>query len=195
MSETREPDERSFADWFRRVYERTPLPGPEARNRIDTSVRAGSGRRHAWFSLEPWFEPHTFTLRPIAGVAVAIALVAVGAVLAHRFEGRTERSPMSNAPVAQAPSTHAVRFVFVDAKASHVELVGDFNGWDASATPMRRRPGDGAWTIAVSLASGWHSYAFVVDGAEWVQDPTAPLAPADDFGTPRSVVVVGEHGI
>ena len=59
---------------------------------------------------------------------------------------------------------------------------------------MRRDPPGGTWTVNVPLSPGWHSYAFVVNGTRWVIDPQAPLAPAEDFGTPRSVVVVGEHG-
>jgi 1,4-alpha-glucan branching enzyme len=74
-----------------------------------------------------------------------------------------------------------------------VALVGDFNGWDEAATPMRH-DANNTWSVTVPLAAGWHAYAFVLDGAQWIHDPRAPLAPADEFGGPRSVVVVGEHG-
>jgi hypothetical protein len=194
MSEPREPDDREFSERFRQAYERTPLPGAEARARIVVAARSRPRPRRGWFGLAEWIEPRTITLRPIAAVAAAITLVAVGALLAHRLESPGRHHLTSNASAKWTPGTRAVRFVFVDGSASQVALVGDFNGWDASATPMRREP-NGPWTISVSLPPGWHSYAFVIDGATWAPDPNAPLAPKDDFGTPRSVVVVGEHGV
>ena len=58
---------------------------------------------------------------------------------------------------------HHVTF-FCDAPgAEAVSLVGDFNGWDSAATPMRRTP-DGRWTASLELHHGHHRYLFVVDG-------------------------------
>jgi 1,4-alpha-glucan branching enzyme len=77
--------------------------------------------------------------------------------------------------------------------ASRVSLVGDFNQWDASATPMRQL-GDGRlWLVDVPLAPGRHVYAFVVDG-DVTPDPAAPRAGEEDFGVPSSVVLVGMRG-
>ena len=60
-------------------------------------------------------------------------------------------------------SFHHVNF-FCDApEASHVCLVGDFNGWDMSATPMLRTP-DGRWMAGLELHHGHHRYLFIVDG-------------------------------
>jgi hypothetical protein len=194
MSDPREAADREFSDRFRRAYEQTPVPGAEARARIVTAAR-GRPRPRRGLGLEGWIEPRSITLRPIAAVAVAIALVAVGALLPRLFTGSDRRPSAGNAPAAWLPGTRAVRFVLVNPSASQVALVGDFNGWDAAATPMRRDQPDGAWTVSVSLPPGWHSYAFVVNGTTWVPDPHAPLSPRDDFGTLRSVVVVGEHGV
>ena len=80
-------------------------------------------------------------------------------------------------------------------RATRVSVVGDFNDWDASRTPMRRVDGGGTWIARVPLPEGHRVYAFVVDGDRWVVDPTAPLAPADEFGVARSVVVVSGNGI
>ena len=194
MNDPREPDERAFAERFRRAYERTSLPGPESRARIVESARARPRPKRPGLHPENGFEPRVMTLHPFAAVAAAIALVAVGALLTHEFESRARRESTSSAAAARPPATQPVRFVFVDGSASRVALVGDFNGWDADLTPMRRDPPGGTWTVNVPLSPGWHSYAFVVNGTRWVIDPQAPLAPAEDFGTPRSVVVVGEHG-
>ena len=198
MSEPRETDEREFAEGFKRAYERTSLPSPEARARIVNVAR--SQPRTGRHGLRPmrWLEPRTFTMRPIAAIAAAITLVAIGALLTYRFEPRAQQAPgresAIGASAARVPAARAIRFVFVDRSASQVALVGDFNDWDAGVTPMQRDPPEGTWTISVPLSPGWHSYAFVVNGTTWVPDPQAPLAPAEDFGTPRSVVVVGEHG-
>jgi 1,4-alpha-glucan branching enzyme len=74
-----------------------------------------------------------------------------------------------------------------------VSLVGDFNQWDAHATPMRQL-GDGRlWLVEVPLPPGRHVYAFVVDG-DVTPDPAAPRAGEEDFGTPSSVVLVGARG-
>ena len=87
-----------------------------------------------------------------------------------------------------------VEFVFVAPSARNVSLVGDFNGWDASATPMRRTDGRTTWSVAVQLPAGRHVYAFVVDGDAWVADPQAPLAPEQWYGQRNSVVVVAASG-
>jgi hypothetical protein len=35
-----------------------------------------------------------------------------------------------------------------------------------------------------------HRYAFLVDGKQYVADPTAPRSSGDDFGMPSSALVV-----
>ena len=72
----------------------------------------------------------------------------------------------------------------------HIILVGDFNDWDASSTPMRAARA-GVWTAVLPLAPGRYRYAFLVNGTEWIADPAAPRAPDDEFGAPGSVVTVG----
>lgn len=87
-----------------------------------------------------------------------------------------------------------MRFALVAPGASRVSLVGDFNQWDASATPMRQL-GDGRlWLVEVPLPPGRHVYAFVVDG-DVTPDPAAPRAGEEDFGVPSSVVLVGTRGL
>ena len=69
-------------------------------------------------------------------------------------------------------------------------MVGDFNDWSMSATPLERAPGDGVWYVTVPLEPGRYRYAFVVNGAIWRSDPEAPAA-EDEFGRANSVVTVG----
>jgi hypothetical protein len=88
-----------------------------------------------------------------------------------------------NAPVP-------VRFVF-EGKADRVSLVGDFNAWTVDSTPMRRAGTSEVWVVTLPVTPGRHTYSFVIDGTQWVADPTAPAAPDSDFGKPGSVILVG----
>ena len=99
-------------------------------------------------------------------------------------------SPMERCPgrprVARTvePGSEMVQFVLVAPQASSVAVVGDFNDWDPRRTPLRAEAAGGVWSVNVSLRSGQHQYAFVVDGKEWRPDPAAPRAVTDDFGSP-----------
>ena len=73
-----------------------------------------------------------------------------------------------------------VRLMFDDATARHVAAVGDFNGWSADSTPMRRSGPGHRWTATVALRDGAQRYAFVVDGTRWTIDPSAPHLRGED---------------
>jgi 1,4-alpha-glucan branching enzyme len=64
-----------------------------------------------------------------------------------------------------------VNFFFLAPEARQVSLVGDFNGWQAHASPMTRHP-DGSWSVQVPLHHGHHLYRFLVDGQPTL-DPRA----------------------
>jgi hypothetical protein len=85
-----------------------------------------------------------------------------------------------------------VRFSISAPAAARVSLVGDFDGWNPDALPMRRAGAD-TWTVDVRLEPGRHVFAFSVDGG-LRSDPAAPRAVEDDFGVPSSVVVVPGKG-
>jgi RNA polymerase sigma-70 factor (ECF subfamily) len=61
------------------------------------------------------------------------------------------------------------RFVFADANAKAVALLGDFNRWDADATPLAKST-SGGWSRTMRLTPGRYEYAFLVDGKRWVTD-------------------------
>jgi 1,4-alpha-glucan branching enzyme len=53
--------------------------------------------------------------------------------------------------------------------ADRVHLVGDFNGWSTSATPMRA--GELYWEARVVLRAGErYAYAYLLDGVDWCTD-------------------------
>jgi 1,4-alpha-glucan branching enzyme len=81
-----------------------------------------------------------------------------------------------------------VNFRCVAPSAANVQLLGDFNGWDPSATPMQRQA-DGAWFAQVSLNHGHHTYRFLVDGQPTL-DPKASGVARDPKGEKASLISV-----
>lgn len=73
-------------------------------------------------------------------------------------------------------------------EANHVSLIGDFNDWNPSATPMIRQP-DGQWMAGLELRHGYHQYVFLVDG-ERVLDPKATGKARDAQNQPVSLRAV-----
>jgi len=158
----------------------------------------------------PWrwiLRPRPVSLTPLATSALAAGLVGLGVLLGLRA-GRhlddaggelASRAGAVDAPAVRVdrvvsrpdvmPSDGTVKFVLVAPQAAQVSVVGDFNGWNPSATPMQRT--GGTWVITVPLQPGRHLYAFVLNGNQWMPDPAAPLAPEDGFGVSNSVVLVG----
>ena len=82
----------------------------------------------------------------------------------------------------------AVNFICNAPQAQSVSLVGDFNGWNPAAHPMKRMP-DGAWLLTVELKHGHHRYAFLVDGSLSL-DPQAQGITRSDQGERVSVLPV-----
>jgi len=198
-------------EWFaiERELRRAPRVDPAALARIDGEVRAlAAARARAPLGrLREWlFRPYSFSVSPVGGLALAAAaaLLVVATLRREWLAPRAapvvvaERAPGGGAaPVARTASTGGaargrdVQFVFVNADAARVSLVGDFNNWDPRATPLRQETG-GVWSIVVPLAPGRHVYSFVVDGTEWVPDSAAARAPDSEFGGANSVVLVGD---
>lgn len=69
-------------------------------------------------------------------------------------------------------------------------VVGEFNNWDPSATPMKRKK-DGSFSVALNLESGKkYRYKYYLDGQRWENDPQADSVAPNIFGTQDSVLVV-----
>jgi len=96
---------------------------------------------------------------------------------------------LTNRQYQEAPV--AVQFVLDARGASSVALVGDFNAWDTSTTPLVRDSVTGVWSTVIDVTPGRHVYAYVVDGEKWTLDPRAPKTKDTDYGTEQSVVIVG----
>ncbi len=183
MTESEDP----LAPIIARLKEPASL-GPEITARVMAEINALT-------ALEPdprsspvkwWRRRWTIQLSPLGALAVAAGLAAV--VLAGRLlAGRG--SALS--PVAAATDgARLTQFILVAPEAATVTVVGDFNDWSVSATPLVRVSGDGVWWVTMPLAPGRYRYAFVVNGTLWRPDPEA-AANEDEFGRPSSVLTIG----
>jgi hypothetical protein len=192
----------TYVEWIAREARRPVAVDPTAVERVMAAVRAEPRpvrRQGSWHWL---VAPRRLSLSPMVGAALAAGLVGIGVLVGlTQFSRGGQLQSTGHAPrvpgFVQAPTSDTIRvikFVLVAPHAATVSVVGDFNDWDATATPMTRTPTGGTWSVAVPLREGRHVYAFVVNGAngtQWVADPSAPLAPEDGLGAPNSVVLVG----
>lgn len=120
------------------------------------------------------------TRRPAWAAALAAGVVAVVSV------GMLRSHP--HAPAVTQPMP--VQFVLVAPDARSVAVVGDFNNWGLGDTALVAENHNGVWSVSAPVPAGVHRYAFLVNGKQWVADPTAPRAADDDFGQPSSALVV-----
>ena len=89
--------------------------------------------------------------------------------------------------VAKTTSTKkSVVFEYFDPEATVVTLVGEFNGWDPEARPLKRDPG-GMWKGTLRLDPGSHQYKFVINGHRWEEDPANLHRVPNEHGTFNSV--------
>ena len=186
-----------YVRWIASEARRSVAVDSAARSRLLEVIRSEPapprrGRVLAWL-----LEPRQLMLPPLAAAAFAAGAVGIGVLggLAIHRDGRlsTAQPPSAGAAISQLPDSiapRAIKFVLIAPQASHVSLVGDFNGWNASANPMKAQ-GAGMWTVFVPLQPGMHTYSFVIDGSHFVADPAAPIAPDDGYGHRSSVVLVG----
>ena len=141
-----------------------------------------------------WFAVRSFQARPVAVFAAFVAVLAAGAWLGARFVPRRVDRVVSLVQTAGETGT-PVTFVLRAPGATRVSVVGDFNNWDANATPMAHSGSGDLWVLNVRLPRGVHLYSFVLDGSEWRPDPSAPLAADGSFGGHNSVIVVDGAGL
>jgi len=160
--------------------------------------------------------PGRFSRRFIISLPAAIGYALAATLAGFMIRGALPRyapepavTRVSNAPVAEtlgntarlvpaAANTRAlqeapvkVQFVLDAPRANSVTVVGDFNAWDGSRTPLERDSTTGVWSALVDVHPGRHVYAFLVDGKTWMLDPRAPRTKDLDYGTQQSVLMVG----
>ncbi|MGD8465821.1 MAG: isoamylase early set domain-containing protein [Anaerolineae bacterium] len=73
--------------------------------------------------------------------------------------------------------------------AERVNLVGDFNDWDTTATPMVRSRSDANWKVTVQMEAGKrHAFRYLIDGKEWLNDWHADDHVENPYGSYDSIV-------
>jgi hypothetical protein len=188
-----------YVQWIASEARRPVVIDAGARDRVMAAVRAEpvphrSFAHRAGNAFHRFVQPRAFTLSPARSALLAAGLVGIGVFAGAVATNRDARSSGGQPPVAAVPqlpvSDTFVKFTFVAPAAKHVFLVGDFNDWDVSKTPMAET--GGTWTVVIPLVAGRHQYSFVVDGKSWSNDPKAPSAPDDGFGHTNSVKIVGK---
>lgn len=68
-------------------------------------------------------------------------------------------------------------------------LCGEFNSWDTTAHPMKRRK-DGSFTLTIPLEAGAHRFRYILDGERWENDWAADDYVPNEYGSDDSVVQV-----
>ncbi len=81
-----------------------------------------------------------------------------------------------------------VELVFQAEEANEVFVAGDFNGWDATATPMKKHK-EGYWKAKLRLRPGRYEYKFMADG-QWVHYVRGVERVPNPFGTENMVLWV-----
>lgn len=77
-----------------------------------------------------------------------------------------------------------------DFAVSKAALLGDFNNWDNTATPLKKRK-DGTLYATISLEAGReYRFRYLIDEGAWMNDPEADAYAANPFGSTDSVVIV-----
>lgn len=149
--------------------------------------------RSSWSTASVWawlWRPRSVTLRarPAWGLAFAAA---AGLLVTSLPDASPAAIPvqMGGTVMAASATNGQVLVLFrLDAPGAHsVHLAGDFTEWKPAHPLAEIAPG--VWTAEVPVSVGVHDYAFVVDGARWVQDPFAQ-AVDDGFGGRNSRVAV-----
>ncbi len=77
-------------------------------------------------------------------------------------------------------------------EAKQASVVGEFNGWDSQANPLKKIKG--VWKTTLELEQG-HEYQFryFVNGSEWYNDPEADRYVPNNIDGDNSVVITSNN--
>jgi hypothetical protein len=124
------------------------------------------------FKAEPWFR--FFLTRSWGYLATAAATACIIFFLTFQK------------PIAE---TIPYRFVLYKPEAQQVQLSGSFTGWQTLS--MNRIGNSGYWDITVDIAKGEYRFTYILDGSEFLADPSIPTKEKDDFGGENSILSIG----
>ena len=144
--------------------------------RVRRLYREQKKRSRGWTAIGA-----TIAHRPAWAAVLAAGIVAIATV--GILKARPHQEVVVSGP-------EPVKFVLVAPGAKSVAVVGDFNNWGLNDSALVATSNQGVWSVTASVPVGVHRYAFVVNGKQWMADPTAPRSSGDDFGMPGSTLVV-----
>jgi len=76
------------------------------------------------------------------------------------------------------------------AEAESLVLVGDFNGWDETATPMKKSE-DGTFSVTVEMETGFEQqFRYIADDNIWLNDEAADKYVDSLLGSENSVIIL-----
>ncbi len=85
-----------------------------------------------------------------------------------------------------------IEFSYENPSAEAVFLVGEFNNWDITKTPMKKDD-KGIWRVTIKFDRGVYQYKFYFDG-QYIQDPDNPDSQPDPYGGKNSTITVDKYG-
>lgn len=163
----------------------TPLtvPSAKAKEAIMQRVRHAAREDHRRRMIPPSFG--RTARHSLIGVALAAGIGSVTTLSTlvpmkpamHSGHGATSMVIGDSVVDRLRDTLRLVRLMFDDPAARRVAVVGDFNGWQADALPMRQ-DSNGRWEARLALPDGQHRYAIVVDNTRWVGDSISRQAGA-----------------
>jgi 1,4-alpha-glucan branching enzyme len=72
--------------------------------------------------------------------------------------------------------------------ADTIHLVGDFNNWSTTATPLQLS--EHGWSVSLELEAGRsYQYRYLINNTDWYNDWRADLYVPNEYGGDNSVVV------
>lgn len=94
-------------------------------------------------------------------------------------------------PKSLAPQVarDGVLFSFFAPNATSVSIAGNFNHWNPDHYRLTGPSKEGIWTVVLPLSAGRYEYRYIVNGKDWVLDPSSPSVD-DGLGGKNSVLVV-----
>jgi cyclomaltodextrinase len=84
---------------------------------------------------------------------------------------------------------HDFNFQAQDSSIKQVSVAGDFNSWNKDANPLKLGQDGRTWTTHLKLPYGKIQYKFVLNGSNWVLDPSTSSA-SDGNGNTNSVLLI-----
>ncbi|MFO1470071.1 MAG: glycogen-binding domain-containing protein [Turneriella sp.] len=129
---------------------------------------------------QPWYKRKM--LSPMQALAGMAAVAAIAVVTFSLMQIQMRGAPQGKEALMP------VEFTYYAPNATHVEIAGDFVGWQTGKHKLTKGA-DGNWHLKLMLPPGRYQYQFVIDGS-WTADPSCPARVSDDFGRENSLLIL-----